>query len=71
MRYEVITCVGHGEKPPNTFLHKVTEAIQQGAFLVGGVSVAFKGATIYWSQAVVYTDAYGLHLPQDKASRVL
>jgi len=64
MRYEVITVVGPGKKSPNDFLHKVTEAIQRGAILVGGVSLAFRGATIYWSQAVVYIDAHSLHIPK-------
>lgn len=66
MRYEVITITGHGEKPPYTFLDKVTEAIRNGGILVGGVSVAFHGATIYWSQAVVYIDAHSLYVSNDK-----
>lgn len=64
----MITVVGHGNKPPYTFLDKVTEAVRNGAILIGGVSVATKGATIYWSQAVLYTDAHSVHLSKDKTS---
>lgn len=62
MRYEVITVIGHGEKPPYTFLDKVNKAIQHGAILVGGISVACKGAVIYWSQAVLYTHVDGVYI---------
>ena len=62
----MITVVGHADKPPYTFLDKVTEAVRHGALLIGGVSVAIKGATVYWSQAVFYIDAHSLHLPNNK-----